>query len=52
MHFGKTALLGLAGGVLVTAGYWIGRVNVPLPTESSALNRGPDEDLDGAERLV
>lgn len=52
MHFGKTALLGLAGGVLFFAGYWIGTINVRLPTESSALNRGPHEDLDGAEPLV
>lgn len=52
MHFGKTALLGLAGGVLFITGYWVGRINVPLPAESSAINRGPDEELDGAEPLV
>lgn len=52
MHFGKTALLGLVGGVLFIAGYWIGRMNEPLPAESSALNRGPDEHLDGAKPLV
>lgn len=52
MHFGKTALLGLAGGVLFSAGYWIGRIDVPLPAESNALNRAPDEELDWAEPLV
>jgi hypothetical protein len=52
MHFGKTALLGLAGGVLFIAGYWIGRINVPLSAESGALNRGLDDELDGAEPLV
>ena len=52
MHFGKTALLGLAGGVLFFGGYWAGRSNVPLPAEKSALNRGPDEELDLAQPLV
>ncbi|MGB3806589.1 MAG: hypothetical protein WA936_05265 [Erythrobacter sp.] len=42
MHLGKTALLGLAGGVLFIAGYWIGMPNVPPP----------DGQLEGQEPLV
>jgi hypothetical protein len=52
MHFGKTALLSLASGVLFCAGYWIGRINGPLPAQSNALDRKPDEELDGAQPLV
>lgn len=52
MHLGKTALLCLAGGVLFIAGYWIGTINLPLPIESSALNREPGEELDGAQPLI
>lgn len=52
MHFGKTALLSLAGGALFITGYWIGIVDVPLPAESSALNREPDEELERADPLV
>jgi hypothetical protein len=43
MHFSKTALLCLAGGVLFTAGYWAGRSNVP---------RGPDEEMDRVQPLI
>jgi hypothetical protein len=52
MQFTKTALLGLACGALFIAGFWVGRSNVHIPTDSTALNRRPDEELDHAQPLV
>lgn len=51
MHFGKIALLGLTGGVLFITGYWMGKLNFPS-TDSGALIRGLDEELNGMEPLV